>query len=176
MHACRVAKARMGPVARQEVSREIRLCRSRKACRRWSAAASPGPGCDGCWWSRASDKITAQKCPDPLHVAGVGRPSQLAPRAMPPELGRCNLRFVGVDDLDPDASSDRLFALVHGGKAGRRERIPAVESFFHQQLLVCHALQCCLVLLKVGAVEAQHLAWSHEEPPERPQHSLFRCR
>ena len=81
--------------------------------------------------------------------------------ALPLESGDHTPRYAGAGDPDAGGSSEKLFAIVHGRKAGLRERISTFEFFFDQQILVGQELQCRLVLLKVGTVEAQHLARSH---------------
>ena len=58
-------------------------------------------------------------------------------------------------------SSEKLFAIVHGRKAGPRERVSTFEALFDQQFPVGHVRQCRLVLFKVGTGEAQHLARNH---------------
>ena len=63
----------------------------------------------------------------------------------------------------PDESSERLFTIVHGRKAGLRERISTFEFIFDQQFLFGQDLQWHLVLLEVGTGEAQHFIRIHEK-------------
>ncbi len=81
--------------------------------------------------------------------------------ALPLESGDHTPRHAGTGDPDAGGSSEKLFTLVHGRKAGLRERISTFTFFFDQQFLVGQELQCRLFLLEIGTGEAQHVARSH---------------
>ena len=56
-------------------------------------------------------------------------------------------RHAGASDADAGRSSEKLFAIAYGLKAGRCERVSPVEIFFDQQILVGQEFQCRLVQL-----------------------------
>ena len=64
-------------------------------------------------------------------------------------------------------------AVIHGGEAQARKRVGAAESLFDDQAAPGQLFECCSVAVEVGPVEAQHLAWSHQELAKHGQRALL---